>query len=63
MHYDCSLFWCQSYLNNQNELFFFLSLIRHYFGIWRGQADKVSLQRKLQEMNFQCLIKVSNHFI
>lgn len=41
--------------------FFFLSLIRHYFGIWQGQADKVSLQRKLQEMNFQCLIKVTHN--
>lgn len=35
---DCSLFWCQSYLNNHQiiVIIFFSSLVRPHCGIWQG---------------------------
>lgn len=61
----CSLFGCQSYLNNQSEilllLFFFPLFYSFATGIWQGQADEVSLQRKLREIDFSCLIKVTHN--
>lgn len=68
MHNDCTLFWCQSYLN-QNELVFLFFSIAHslHCCMWQGLPDEVSLQGIWQEMDFPCLIKVvvgvSNHFI
>lgn len=70
MLYDCSLFWCQSYLNNQNELFFFSfthsPLLWHLAGTgWQGvfAAEITRNEFSMLDKSHTQLVGVSNHFI